>query len=161
MLKIFQDNLGVDPPLGQPIFDAGSEESRGATLGLTKKHNDLPTAWIDVYYPYLDEPVNSTLEILTTEGLALWTADLTEDGDPLDPEAHEHRNDIPPWLGYSKEGIVEGQVRDLIASFVARYQPGLLQLVYANYGTQEARHFPNIPNSTSHICLLGLPRAPC
>jgi N-acetylated-alpha-linked acidic dipeptidase len=110
MLKLFQREFGVDPPLSDPIFEAGSEESRGATLGLSQKHNDLPTAWVDVYYPYLDEPVNSTLEILDQEGLSVWTADLVEDGNPLDPEAHHYRNDIPPWLGYSANGTATGKV---------------------------------------------------
>ena len=49
----------------------------------------------------------------------MWQADLVEDGDPLDEEAHKYKNTVPTWHGLSKHGTAEGQ------------------LVYVNYGSKE------------------------
>ncbi|KAJ7368620.1 Zn-dependent exopeptidase [Mycena albidolilacea] len=118
MLKFFQEELQIPP--SEAVFDAGSKESRWATLGLT---NALfgprgPTAWVDTYYPVMDTGVEQRLEILGKDGSTVWTADLVEDGDPLDPDAHKHRDSVPTWHGASGDGDVEGQ------------------LIYANYGTR-------------------------
>ncbi len=63
--------------------------------------------------------LEQVLEIVDESGIAVWTADLLEDGDPRDPEAHKYRVSIPPWHGLSANGDVTGQ------------------LIYANYGTKE------------------------
>lgn len=121
ILALFQSELGVHlPHAGEPIFPAGSPESRKATLGLTSKHrHHRPQAWIDVYYPVLNTPLDRSLDILGNDGRAVWSADLVEDGDPLDEDAHKYRDAVPTWHGLSRDGIAEGQ------------------LVYANYGTKE------------------------
>lgn len=49
----------------------------------------------------------------------MWNADLVEDGDPLDEDAHKYRDSILAWHGFSWHGEAQGQ------------------LIYANYGTQE------------------------
>ena len=59
------------------------------------------------------------MEILGKDGKAVWSADLVEEGDPLDEEAHKYKNTVPTWHGLSKHGTAEGQ------------------LVYANYGSKE------------------------
>lgn len=48
-LNILQEEFGITPPDEQPIFDAGSPESRDATLGILNRNE--PYAWIDKYYP--------------------------------------------------------------------------------------------------------------
>jgi hypothetical protein len=63
------------------------------------------------------------LSIINDEGFAEWEADLDEDGDPTDFEAHQYRTAVPTWHGLSKGGDVTGE------------------LVYANYGNQEVCTF--------------------
>lgn len=58
----------------------------------------------------MDTGVEQRLEILDKDRSAVWTADLVEDGDPLDPDAHKHRDSVPTWHGASGDGDVEGQV---------------------------------------------------
>lgn len=112
ILKLFQTELGIATPSSEPIFSAGTPDSRNATLGLTSvNRSSTPSAWIDVYYPYLDTPLDRSLEILGEDGNAVWTADLVEDGDPLDEDAHKYRDAIKAWHGYSAHGEAEGQVR--------------------------------------------------
>jgi hypothetical protein len=118
ILELFQSELGIEPPAVEPIFPAGSPESRNATL-LLNARGAKPSAWIDIYYPVLNTPLDRSLQILGEDGNAVWTADLEEDGDPLDEDAHRYRNNVPAWHGLSKDGDAEGQ------------------LVYANYGTKE------------------------
>ena len=81
--------------------------------------------------------LDQSLEILNNDGDPIWSADLVEDGDPRDEEAHKYRNTIPSWHGLSADGDVTGQ------------------LVYVNYGAKEASLFicrlsdlPNIYNRT-------------
>ncbi|TFK71755.1 Zn-dependent exopeptidase [Pluteus cervinus] len=120
ILQLFQDEFNIHAPRAPPIFPAGTTRSREATLRLTRKHTLLkPSAWIDVYYPVLNTPLNRSLEILSSENIPVWTADLVEDGDPLDEDAHRYKDAVPTWHGLSRDGIAEGQ------------------LVYANYGTKE------------------------
>ena len=119
ILELFQSEFNISPPPTGPIFPAGSPESRNATLRLTSPGITQPSAWIDVYYPVLNTPLDRSLQILADDGKAVWTADLEEDGDPLDEDAHKYKDHVPAWHGLSSDGDVEGQ------------------LVYANYGTKE------------------------
>ncbi|KAI0638367.1 Zn-dependent exopeptidase [Trametes polyzona] len=118
ILKLFQDNFGIIAPPEPPVFPAGSHASREATLGIFKLHK--PAAWIDIYYPVMNTPLDRSLEFLSTDGKKVeWEADLVEDGDPRDPEAAEYRNAVPTFHGLSADGVAEGQI------------------VYVNYGRKE------------------------
>ncbi|KAF4619807.1 hypothetical protein D9613_005167 [Agrocybe pediades] len=121
ILHLLQDELGITSKSAQlPIYDAGTPLSRNATLLLTEPGASAhPTAWIDTYYPVLNTGTEQSLEILSSEGEPIWTADLVEDGDPRDEEAHKYRETIAPWHGLSRDGDVTGQ------------------LVFADYGTKE------------------------
>ncbi|KAJ3907488.1 Zn-dependent exopeptidase [Lentinula edodes] len=119
VLQLFQDELGISRT-AESIFQAGSPESRNATLRLTAKDRvSQPTAWIDVYYPDLDTPKQQDVEVLDQYGQTTWAANLAEEGDPLDEDAYNSRNDVPTWHYYSADGMVEGK------------------LVYVNYGTKQ------------------------
>jgi N-acetylated-alpha-linked acidic dipeptidase len=67
----------------------------------------------------LNTPLSHSLEILDKNGSIVWTADLEEDGDPLDEDAAKARTAVPVFHGLSKGGNVTGEV------------------FYANYGRQE------------------------
>ncbi|KAF9452414.1 Zn-dependent exopeptidase [Macrolepiota fuliginosa MF-IS2] len=121
-LRLYSLGCGVPLPLSlrQSTLAIGTKESREATLKLTTKHAPKrPTAWIDVYYPVLDTGLDRNLSIINDAGLVEWKADLDEDGDPRDVEAHKYRTAVPTWHGFSRAGDVTGE------------------LIYANYGTQE------------------------
>lgn len=126
LLHLLQDEFRMPQPNRIPIYKAGSEESRNATLSLTERHGtSRPTAWIDTYYPIMDRGISQSLEILSEDGNSEWIADLEEDGDPGDADAHKYRLAVPPFHGYSADGDVTGQ------------------LIYANYGRKEVHsHFP-------------------
>lgn len=120
VLHLFHDEFGIPLPEELPIYKAGSDLSRNATLRLTGPHAPTrPTAWIDTYYPVMNTGSDQAVQILDESGNALWTADMTEDGDPRDPEAHKYKFAIPSWHGLSANGDVTGQ------------------LVYVNYGSYE------------------------
>jgi N-acetylated-alpha-linked acidic dipeptidase len=119
MLRLFQEEFNISSPSNAPIFPAGTADSRDAILDLTSHPRDSPSAWIDIYYPVLNTPLNRSLEILGVDGQATWSADLEEDGDPLDPEAAKYKDSVPAFHGLSSDGDVEGQ------------------LIYANYGSKE------------------------
>ncbi|KAK2466075.1 hypothetical protein APHAL10511_001717 [Amanita phalloides] len=120
ILALFQREFNISVPSTLPLFSAGTTESRNSTLLLTTKDAPAsPTAWIDVYYPVLNTPLNHSLDILDVHGQILWSAELEEDGDPLDKEAHQYRNAVPAWHGMSRDGDAVGQ------------------LIYANYGAKE------------------------
>ncbi|KAJ3508658.1 hypothetical protein NLJ89_g5631 [Agrocybe chaxingu] len=120
ILHLLQDELGIRKPDELPIYDAGSSLSQNATLLLTTPSAPShPAAWIDTYYPVLNTGLEQAVNILDDDGSTLWTADLVEDGDPRDPDAHKYRDTIPAWHGLSRDGDVAGQ------------------LVYANYGRKE------------------------
>ncbi|KAJ7284142.1 hypothetical protein C8J57DRAFT_1678057 [Mycena rebaudengoi] len=109
MLEFFQTELQIPAPdssIAQATIDLSS-----AIKGPRR-----PTAWVDVYYPVMDTQLEGRLEILGEDGNPTWTADLSEDGDPLDPDAHRHKDTVPAWHGFSGDGDVQGQ------------------LIYANYG---------------------------
>lgn len=117
VLERFQQYFNIDPPSTEPIFSAGSPESRSATLNIPDA--DQPRAWIDTYYPILNTPLNHSLQILDKNGSIVWTAALEEDGDPLDEDAAKARTAVPVFHGLSKDGNVTGEI------------------FYANYGRQE------------------------
>ena len=117
MLRLFQTEFNIEIPSKLPVFPAGTQKSRDATLGITS--STAPSAWIDVYYPVLNTPLEFSLQILDDDGKAVWSADLLEQGDERDPEAAKYADAVPTFHGFSKGGDVEGQ------------------LIYANYGTKE------------------------
>ncbi|KAJ7230581.1 hypothetical protein GGX14DRAFT_411473, partial [Mycena pura] len=128
MLEAFQEQFQIPAPAELPVFPAGSKQSRWATLGLTSALLGLradglgesrkSSSKVDIYYPVMNTGREQRLEILGKDDTTAWTADLVEDGDPLDPDAHKYRDAIPTWHGASGDGDVQGQ------------------LIYANYGTQ-------------------------
>jgi N-acetylated-alpha-linked acidic dipeptidase len=117
ILAAYQSHFGIPAPSTEPIFSAGTPDSRAATLNITALTE--PSAWIDVYYPVLNTALDHSLQILGEDGEPLWSADLEEDGDVEDPEAGKYRNAVSTWHGLSSDGDVQGQ------------------LVYVNYGTKE------------------------
>ncbi len=88
--------------------------SRNATLSITNLTE--PAAWIDVYYPVLNTPLDRSLEILGDDGHTAWKAELEEIGDELDSDAYTHADSVGAWHGLSKDGEAEGR------------------LIFANYG---------------------------
>ncbi|KAI5833642.1 hypothetical protein K523DRAFT_413088 [Schizophyllum commune Tattone D] len=120
ILELFQTEFGIHAPHDEPIFPAGTRASQLSTRLLTSKLGPRhPTAWIDVYYPVMNTPLDRSLEILGDDGEVEWAADLVEDGDPADPEAAKYRDAVPTWHGLSKDGEATGQV------------------IFAEYGRQE------------------------
>ena len=103
ILQLFQNQLNIIPPTRIPLFSAGTPESRNATLGI--KHLKEPTAWIDVYYPVLDTPLDRHLQILADDGSVVWNADVEETNESGDP-AGEYARTIGAWHGLSKSGDV-------------------------------------------------------
>ncbi|KAG8697966.1 hypothetical protein FRC08_006210 [Ceratobasidium sp. 394] len=95
------------------VFEAGSPESRRATLSIP--NITAPTAWIDTYYPWLNTPGERKLEILDDDGSVLWSADLEEKFEEGDPAGKWH-DSVGAWHALSKGGEVRGK------------------LVYAGYG---------------------------
>ncbi|KAF9058018.1 hypothetical protein BJ165DRAFT_1425174 [Panaeolus papilionaceus] len=120
ILHFIQDEFRIHKPAHLPVYKAGSEESRNATLSLTDRHGrHKPTTWIDTYYPVMNRGTSQSLELLGEDGQAEWTVDLQEDGDSGDEDAHKYRLAVPPFHGYSADGDATGQ------------------LIYANYGQKE------------------------
>ena len=117
-LHLLQEELNI-PSSDDPVFKAGSEESRNATLNISKLTK--PTAWVDTYYPVLNTPVDHSLEILNDdEDGVIWKASLEEIADSeLDPDAQKYAEAVPAFHGLSRGGEVRGK------------------LVYANYGRKE------------------------
>lgn len=116
-LALLQRELGISIPGTEPVFSAGSAKSRNATLSIPSL--DTPTAWIDVYYPVMNTPLDRSLQILADSGDAVWTAELEEVADETDPEAHKYADAVPTFHGLSRGGEVEGK------------------LVYAHYGRKQ------------------------
>jgi N-acetylated-alpha-linked acidic dipeptidase len=114
-LALLQRELGITSAgCSEPIYPAGSAESRLATLSIPTT-SELK-AWIDVYYPVLNTPLDRRLEILGRDGKPAWKANLEEVVDEADSEAYKYADAIPAFHGLSANGEVEGK------------------LVYANYG---------------------------
>ncbi|KAJ7129388.1 Zn-dependent exopeptidase [Mycena epipterygia] len=117
-LSLLQGELGIESTSAEPIFDAGSSESRDATNSIPKTRK--PKAWIDVYYPVMNTPLDGRqLQVLDADGKVAWEAELEEVADDTDPEAGEHYLSVPTFHGLSFPGDVQGK------------------LVYANYGRKE------------------------
>jgi N-acetylated-alpha-linked acidic dipeptidase len=108
VLNHFLESFGIEPPSEAPLYPAGSEESRSATLDIPSTSE--PRAWIDTYYPVMNRPGNSSLEIIDENGAVMWSADLEEDGDCLDEDACQARNAVPAFHGFSKAGNVTGEL---------------------------------------------------
>lgn len=100
-----------------PLYSAGSRESREATLTISSL--DEPKAWIDVYYPILNSPLEHSLEILGDDNKPVWSAELEEVADETDPYAFKSANAVPTWHGISRGGQAEGK------------------LIYAQYGRKQ------------------------
>ncbi|KAG2156266.1 hypothetical protein DEU56DRAFT_766277 [Suillus clintonianus] len=116
-LAHLQEELQIDGSSSDiPLYSAGSRESREATLTIPSL--DEPKAWVDVYYPILNSPLNRSLEILGDDGNPVWSAELEEIADETDPYAFKSANAVPAWHGISKGGQAEGK------------------LIYAHYGRQ-------------------------
>ncbi|KAI6135053.1 Zn-dependent exopeptidase [Pisolithus croceorrhizus] len=120
VLSFFQRELGILTPSTDPIFDAGTPESRQATLSTTSTL-EHPSAWVDVYYPVLNIGITDgiSLAILDSDNQPAWIADLLEDGNPEDETAAKYNHAIPPWHGLSAAGEAIGQI------------------VYVNYGAKD------------------------
>lgn len=119
-LALLQEHFGAVAPVAdgaQPIYSAGSVASRNATLSIP--HLAAPTAWIDVYYPVMNTPLNHSVAILGADGAPVWAAPLEEVADATDPEAGRYVEAVPVFHGLSRSGEVAGK------------------LVYANYGRQQ------------------------
>ncbi|EJD00928.1 Zn-dependent exopeptidase [Fomitiporia mediterranea MF3/22] len=117
-LHLLQTELGIPSTSTDPVFKAGSPESRNATLSIAKQNS--PSAWVDTYFPILNSPVNHSLEILEDDGKTVWTAQLEEIAeDELDPDAGKYAEAVPAFHGLSRGGEVQGK------------------LVYVNYGRKE------------------------
>lgn len=119
VLRIFQKELSVDVPAVNPVFAAGSDASRRSTLSISTLESDKPRAWVDTYYPTLNHPVDSALEIIGRDGQVIWVADLFERVESEeDPDAAAYASRLPAYHGYSHSGDV------------------VSKLVFANYGTK-------------------------
>ena len=75
-LHIVQEALGIEQPSEDPVFSAGTKESRHATLSIPWLRR--PKAWVDVYYPVMNSPLDRSLEILNDDGSVSWKADIEE-----------------------------------------------------------------------------------
>ncbi|EIM89795.1 Zn-dependent exopeptidase [Stereum hirsutum FP-91666 SS1] len=116
-LSLLQTELSIPPPAALPIFPAGTDASRNATLSIPTLTE--PNAWIDVYYPIMNTPLDRSLQILGEDGETVeWSAELEEVPDEADEDAWGARDEVPAFHGFSRGGEVEGK------------------LVYVNYGTK-------------------------
>ncbi|KAI0053738.1 Zn-dependent exopeptidase [Auriscalpium vulgare] len=109
-LLLLQREFGIPKGAKQPIYPAGSAASRNATLSITNLTE--PTAWIDVYYPVLNTPLDHSLQILDDEGEVVWTAELEEVADQTDGDAWNYSDAVPTWHGLSRDGEVTGKLID-------------------------------------------------
>lgn len=108
-LRVVQKEFGIPTtPEFLPVYQAGSPESRSATLSVSKTH--IPYAWIDTYYPLMNTPLDRTLQALDDDGNIVWEADLEEHADDTDPEAGKYSNAVPTFHGLSAAGDVTGKV---------------------------------------------------
>ncbi|KAI9447887.1 Zn-dependent exopeptidase [Lactarius indigo] len=113
-LDLLRHELSIPKGTDDPVYPAGSVASRNATLSITNLTE--PAAWIDVYYPILNTPLDRSLEILGDDGNTAWKAELEEIGDELDSDAYTYADSVGAWHGLSKDGEAEGR------------------LIFANYG---------------------------
>ncbi|KAH9179540.1 Zn-dependent exopeptidase [Lactarius sanguifluus] len=113
-LDLLRHEFSIPKGTDDPVYPAGSVASRNATLSITNLTE--PVAWIDVYYPVLNTPLDRSLEILGDDGHTAWKAELEEIGDELDSDAYTYADSVGAWHGLSKDGEAEGR------------------LIFANYG---------------------------
>lgn len=116
-LAHLQQELGINGTSEFPIYSAGSDEARAATLDISAYTK--PTAWINTYYPVLNSPLDHSLQILGEDGNPVWTAELEEVSDGTDPYAAEYATAVLAWHGISRGGKAQGK------------------LIYANYGRKQ------------------------
>ncbi|KAJ6538539.1 Zn-dependent exopeptidase [Mycena vulgaris] len=116
-LSLLQTELGIEPGSDEPVFAAGSPASRDATNSIPRTKR--PKAWIDVYYPVMNTPLDRSLQVLGGDGEVVWEAELEEVADDTDPEAGKYYDAVPTFHGLSAPGDVQGK------------------LIYANYGRKE------------------------
>ena len=109
-LHLLETELGIKPPLTEPIFSAGSPESQHATRSISNTYQ--PRAWIDTYYPVMNTPLERTLQIVDKNGTVIWQADLIEVADETDPEAGKYFDSVPIFHGLSKGGDITGKPVD-------------------------------------------------
>lgn len=105
-LDLLQREFNI--PRAETIFPAGSTESRNAILNIARTH--APQAWIDIYYPVMNSPLDRALQALDDDGKVVWEADLEERADDTDPEAGKYSEAVPTFHGLSKDGDVTGKV---------------------------------------------------
>ncbi|KZT29237.1 Zn-dependent exopeptidase [Neolentinus lepideus HHB14362 ss-1] len=116
-LELLQHEFSIVSPSSDPVYSAGTYESRNATLSITNL--TTPNAWIDVYYPVMNTPLDRKLEIVSGDGEVVWSANVEEIADDTDSEAGQYVEAVPTFHGLSRNGTAEGQ------------------LVYAHYGRRE------------------------
>lgn len=109
-LKLLQRELNISPPSSEPIFAAGSSESQRATRSISKSHE--ANAWIDIYYPMMNTPLDRSLQIVDPNGTVIFDANLVEFSDSTDPEAAKYYDDVPTFHGLSRAGDVVGKLVD-------------------------------------------------
>lgn len=120
ILGAFQTFFGITPNADSlPVYEAGSELSRNATLNTVTRNAKGPTAWIDKYYPLLQSAIDHSLTILDPDGKVVFNASLEEVAEEGDEEAHRYKDAVSAWHGFSGNGTVSGH------------------LVYANLGRKE------------------------
>jgi N-acetylated-alpha-linked acidic dipeptidase len=134
-LDVLRHEFSIPKSIEYPMYPAGSEASRNATLSIANLTE--PAAWIDIYYPVLNTPLDRSLEILGDHGTVVWKAHLEETADELDGDAHAHADSVGAWHGLSRDGEAEGR------------------LVYANYGRK--RDFDDLVRKGKVV----LPRLQC
>ena len=118
VLDKFQSYLGISKPEQVPVYDAGSHESRQATLGIPRLKK--ATAWIDTYYPMLNYPVEQKMDIVEDDGTSVWSADLSEPILEGDPASH-HAKEVRPFHGFSASGTAQ------VRSFCHQEDPSLIE----------------------------------
>jgi N-acetylated-alpha-linked acidic dipeptidase len=112
-LSTLQEAFGILPPGQKPVYNAGTSESQEATRGIIERN--VPSAWIDTYYPVMNTPLERTLQIVENNGAVLWDADLKEhapEGDDKDQDAVKHADAVPTFHGLSVSGDVTGHLID-------------------------------------------------
>ncbi|KAJ2916443.1 hypothetical protein MD484_g3989, partial [Candolleomyces efflorescens] len=110
-LHHLQAELGIAPPKAEPIYKAGSLESKDAILSIPSSQG--PRAWIDTYYPVLNTPLERSVQILDVSGKVELDLDLIEYlGDGPDGDASKYGDAVPAFHGLSPAGDVVGSIFD-------------------------------------------------
>ena len=110
-LHHLQAELGIAPPKAEPIYKAGSLESKDAILSIPNSQS--PRAWIDTYYPVLNTPLERSVQILDVSGKVEVDLDLIEYlGDGPDGDASKYGDAVPAFHGLSPAGDMVGSIFD-------------------------------------------------